>query len=279
MKSIIYIILLFVFSSTIFPQKDTSETVDKNKLLIIAGATSAAFIYGYAIQNTIWWKGTKSNFHVNFNQDWTYAHGSDKFGHFFFGTLITSTYSKLFQWSGMSKRKSLFYGALVSFSYQTFIEIRDGFSKDYGFSPGDFTANLLGALYPNLQELYPRLKSFNFKISYFPSERFKHGSNRYLIDDYESTYNWLSIKLSSILPSGYSNYIPKFVALALGHSVKKLNTSGVHHEFYISLDWDFTHVKTSNPILGLLLNFINKYHLPAPAVKIYPDVIWYGIKF
>ncbi len=255
------------------------DSINNTKLYIIAGASTAAFIYGYAVQNTIWWKGSKSKFHSNFKQDWEYALGSDKFGHFFFGISITRLYSHALMWSGMSEEKALYYSGIVALSYQTFIEIRDGFSKDYGFSWGDFAANLMGAIYPNLQYRYPYLKNFNFKLSFYPSERFKQGYNKYILDDYESTYNWLSINFRNFLPDKIRNYIPPFINIAIGHSVKKLNLQTRHHEFFLALDWDFSYIKTENHLLKFLKSLLGLYHLPSPAVQIYPDVIWYGIKF
>lgn len=281
MKNRIYISCL-VFTLLIvnsYSYSQAKDSVSYNKLAIIGGLTGAAFIYSYAIQNTIWWKGTKSNFHFNFNQDWKYAMGSDKYGHLFFGAAITNTYSNFFEWSGMEKKDALKYSAILAFSYQTFIEIRDGFSKDYGFSWGDLTANFFGALYPNLQLAYPFLQNINFKISYFPSERFKNGSNRYLIDDYESTYNWITVNLNYFTPREIKPYVPEFINIAIGHSVKQLNINSRHHEIYLSLDWSFKKLKSNNKLLNALISLLEMYHFPAPAIKIYPDVIWYGLKF
>lgn len=275
----LFILITMLAFNCVAKAQNEKDTLNKAKLYFLGGTTAAAFVYGYAIQNTIWWKGSKTEFHFNFNQDWNYALGADKFGHFFFGTAITKIYSNAFMWSGMNRKKSLLYSGLLAFSYQTFIEIRDGFSEGYGFSWGDFAANTLGALYPNLQYKYPALKNFNFKLSFFPSERFKNGSNRYILDDYESTYNWLSINFRNFLPNRIRKYIPKFIAFSIGHSVKKLDTPLSNHEFFLALDWDFSYLKTDSAILRFLKTITGLYHLPSPAVKIYPNVIWYGLKF
>ncbi len=256
-----------------------TDSLNNNRLLVIGGVTAGAFIYGYVIQNNIWWKGSKSKFHFNFQQDWKYALGSDKFGHFFFGTSLTKIYADAFQWAGMNRKKALFYSGILSWSYQTFIEIRDGFSKEYGFSWGDFSANTLGALFPNLQRRYPFLRNFNFKLSFYPSERFKNESNRYILDDYESAYNWLSINIKNMLPRRIGKFVPPFINIAIGHSVKRLLYSDRNHELFLALDWDISFIKTDNYLLKSLLTIIGLYHLPSPAVKIYPNVIWYGLKF
>lgn len=269
------LLLIFAFLSVSIKTQTDSSEINPTKLAIISTATVGGFIYAYAIQNDMWWKGEKSKFYSNGYQDWTYALGSDKFGHFYFGTIISKTYSDLFYWSGFSKRKSLFYGSLLSFSYQTFIEIRDGFSKNYGFSWGDFAANSLGSSLQLFRQEFEFLNYIDFKISYFPSERFKNNSNQYLIDDYESTYNWISVSPNKLI----DDRIPKFINFAVGHSVKNLGLDNVHHEIFLSFDWNFKSISTKSSFLKKLFEYFDFYHFPAPAVKIYPNFVWYGLKF
>ncbi len=277
----LFLIILFLCYRSTFAQKDsTLRKVNYSRLGFVGGVTAAAFVYGYGIQNTMWWKGTKSHFHTNWQQDWTYAMGSDKFGHFYFAHLVANVYSQLFEWCGINHKKSLLYGASFAFAYQTFIEIRDGFSRDYGFSWGDFTANVMGASLPLLKEKNKFLRDFEFKISYFPSERFRHNSNRYILDDYESTYDWVSYPLYKLMPNGIRDFVPKFLNIALGHSVKRLDIKSERtHEFFIALDWNLNELPGNGWFLKMLKRNLNFYHFPSPAIKIYPNVIWYGLKF
>ncbi len=273
-----------LFHGTLLAQESIEQTdtnkISTTKLAIIGGTTVAFFTYGYIIQNDIWWKGEKSDFHFNNSQDYKYALNADKLGHFYFAYLTTNIYSDLFQWAGIKKRKALLYGGLVAFTFQTFTEIRDGFSKGYGFSWGDLTANFLGAAYPSLQEYYPVLRPFNFKVSFYPSEKFKNGEHSSILDDYESTYHWLSIDVNGLLPQSAKEVFPDFINIAIGHSVKNLDGfGGGNHELYISLDWDFEALPGDAPFWKTLKRWLNFYHFPAPAVKVYPDVVWYGLKF
>jgi len=257
-----------------------SLKVSPAKLAIIGGTTAAFFSYGYLVQNNIWWKGEKSNFHFNNNQDFKYSLNSDKLGHFYFAYLATNIYSNLFQWSGFEEKKSLFYGGIVAFSFQTFTEIRDGFSKGYGFSWGDFSVNLFGAIFPSVQKYYPNLKAFNFKVSFYPSEKYKKGEHSHILDDYESTYHWLSIDINAFLTKSASSLFPDFINLALGHSVNNLNGSGGgNHELYLSFDWNFESLPGEGGVWKSVKRILNYYHFPAPAIKVYPNVVWYGLKF
>jgi len=274
------LILALFFSQYTYSQSVKSDSVITNRLYLLGGVSAAAFIYAYGIQNNMWWKGEKSGFHTNWNEDWNASLGADKIGHFYFGFTTATIYKHGFQWAGFSKSKSLIYSGLFTFTYQTFLEIRDGFSKDYGFSWGDFGANLLGSMYPVIQNNFPLLNNFNIKISYQASERFKNNSNRYILDDYESTYHWLSIDFNNLLPSSAAKYFPDFLNLTIGHSVNGLNNSGNrNHEFYIGLDWDIEALPGSSPVLLFLKELINLYHLPAPTIKVYPNIVWYGLKF
>ena len=276
----IFVVLLFI--SVLQPQDNhqtESAKINYYKLSLISGVTVGGFIYGQAFQKKLWWKGEKSPFHFNWQEDWTYALGADKFGHFYFPMLVTTIYADAFDWSGIEEEQSLLYGGLTALTYQTFTEIKDGFSKQWGFSWGDFSANVFGAAYPLLQYTYPQLKNFNLKISFFPSDRFKNGSNKVIFDDYESTYHWLSISVVNYLPENLRKYYPSFLNLAVGHSVKGFDTNSRHHEIYLALDLNTDELPGNSSFLKFIKKYLNFYYLPMPAVKIYPDVIWYGLKF
>ncbi len=279
MKIIIFSLFFFYFQ-IVHAQTLTKDSVNTKKLLLVSGISAGTFVYAYGIQNNMWWKGKPAKFHTNWQQDWTYALGSDKIGHFFFGNLVSTIYKNSFKWIGFSSKHSYLYAGLFTFAYQTFLEIRDGFSKQYGFSWGDFAANSLGSMYLYMQYNYPPLKNFNLKISYFPSARFRNGSNAYITDDYESTYHWLSINIKKLLPNKWGKYFPNFINIALGHGVKGLdNLKFGKHEIFVAVDWNLQAIKTKSKLLKSLLEILNKYHFPSPAIKIYPNIIWYGLKF
>lgn len=276
----IFLAIILFLSISVYPQVEKKDSINYTKLYVMSGVTAATFIYAYGLQNDMWWKGRKSDFHFNWQQDWNASLGADKVGHLFFGYTVADIYNHAFQYVGYSKRESVLYSGILAFTYQTFLEIRDGFSSDYGFSWGDFSANLIGSTYPILQNEYPTLRNFNFKISYQSSERFKNNSNKYIMDDYESTYHWLTIDFDQFLPENIEKLFPDFVNIALGHSVNGLNNLGTaKHEFFIGLDWDIEGLPGNSPLLSFIKNTLNLYHLPAPTIKIYPNIVWYGLKF
>jgi uncharacterized protein YfiM (DUF2279 family) len=279
-----FILFLIIFSCvSVFGQSEeppAEQKIDYLKLSAIGGITFGGLIYGHILQSQVFWNDKKTSFHFNWRDDWTYALGSDKYGHFYFPYLVTNIYTQALEWSGIEKERSIIYSASFAFAYQTYVEIFDGITEDLGFSWGDFAANTLGAAYPYLQYKIKPLENFGFKISYEKSERFKQGSHRHIIDDYESTYNWLSINVYNFLPDNIKNYYPSFINFAIGHSVKNLNsTSGGNHEIFIGLDWNLEALPGDFWLLKLLKKNLNYYHFPAPSIKIYPGVVWYGLKF
>ena len=273
------LITLHFICSPIFAQDNADSTgIRKDRILIIGGVSAAALAVSYGLQDNIWWKGEKSSFHFNWNQDWKASLGSDKFGHLYFAYLTANIYSQAFGWAGLNERDRRFYGGLSAMVHQTFTEVRDGFSRQYGFSFGDYAFNLLGAAMPLLQHEIPMLSALRFKISYYPSERFRNGSNNSIIDDYESTYDWISVDINSLLPDKIAECFPDLIDLTVGHSVKNLDINP-KHELYIGLDWDLEALPGSSPLLKFLKRNLNLYHFPSPVIKVYPNVVWYGLKF
>ncbi len=253
--------------------------VNPTKLAIVGGITVAGFVAGYALQDNLWWKGAGGAFHFDWDHDWRYALGADKLGHFYFPYAVTTIYAQAFRWCGMDTVGSLWWAGGLALAHQTFVEVRDGFSRQWGFSWGDVTANTLGAALPVAAGYVPALQAVRVKLSYDPSEKFRAGGYRAIIDDYESTYHWASVGLRDLVPAAWRGDVPAWLAIAVGHSVKGLDLAGAgHHEIYLALDWNLEGLPGDGWFWNLLKKNLNLYHLPSPAVRILPGVVWYGLK-
>ena len=242
--------------------------------------TAGAFIYAHALQNEVWWKGEQSAFHVEWEHDWRYALGADKLGHAWFPYAMTHLYSELFRWSRVDSTTAVWSAAALALSYQTYIEVRDGFSKQWGFSVGDMAANTLGAALPIVQHYVPKARLVDFKISFFPSERFRQGSHGAIIDDYESSFHWLTFHLVDVLPTAWQQSYPAFIDIAIGHGVSGLDDAGGGtHELYLALDWNLDRLGGDWWGFNALRHLLRHYHLPSPAVRLYPGPLQIGFRF
>lgn len=256
------------------------DDVSHWKLGLITGGTTAGFVVGHVMLHDLWWKGERVPFHTNWQQDWEYALGADKAGHAFFPYAVSRTYAGLFRWSGLDSGTAIWAGSGVAYAYQTYIEIRDGFSRDYGFSWGDVAANTIGAALPVMQHYVPDLRPLTLQVSFSPSQAFHDGAYGAIIDDYTSTTHWLAVNVHDLLPTSAQDWYPAWLGLAVGHSVEGLDGRGAgRHVWYVSLDWDLARIQGVPTWLREVLDVLHAYHLPAPAVRLAPDVAWFGLKF
>lgn len=277
-----------IISQNLYIENDSIDSVEIStlKTSILLGGTIGTFAITQVFQYEDYW-GNRTPFHI---MDWKTEYNdallADKLGHFTFTYGLTKIYANGFEWAGFDKKSSLLYSSLVAFAYQTYVEVQDGHSTGQpylGFSRGDFIANSIGALYPHLQSEFETLNKFNFKISFNKSANYEKIGYQNLTMDYESTYHWLTIDIYNLLDNNLQDYWSKYLNVAIGHSVNNIDRFGTgNHEVYLSLDWNLEPLRDlydkDNHFLNSILTFISLYKLPAPAVKIYPNVVWYGLR-
>ncbi len=131
----------------------------------------------------------------------------DKCGHAF-----TSYYEgvigiEMMKWAGLPRKKAIWIGGLMGTFLQTPIEILDGFSAEWGASPGDLIANTTGSALCISQALLWDEQRIWMKFSYAPSDYAQYRPNALgstfpekLIKDYNAQTYWLSVNLHSFLP-------------------------------------------------------------------------------
>jgi hypothetical protein len=165
---------------------------------------------------------------------------------------------------------------------------------DWGFSPTDFASDVLGAFFPVAQEYWEPLRAINLKFSYLPSADLTHGTWKHgifvkkdtFIDDYQGQMFWLTINVNHYLPKDYKKYWPDWLQLAFGYGLSRWDgdeEASLRHvtdkELWISLDYDIEKLPGDGELLRLLKKLFNQFHLPAPAIRLTPGPIWYGLFF
>ncbi len=258
--------------------------VNPVKMTILSVVGAGVFTGFHIYYANTWWKDQRDYF--KFAADGYYARNMDKASHIYTANVFTVATSAAYEWAGVAPNKALLYGALTSFAYETYIEINDGFAPNWGFDWGDMGANVFGAVYPFLQNMLNPLQHVNFKWSVHPDWLQKKATNQSdLLDDYTNMTFWLSVNPMIVLPKSVTKakLYPNFLAFALGMSIQNAShvtgSTKAEVEWFLSLDWDVNQLPGKSDFMKKLKKILNFYHFPAPAVRISPSGIWYGLYF
>lgn len=278
------LLAFFLVSSLNSYSQDTIQ--DKNKrlrpTLAVAGTAYAGGMTGLYF---LWYKDyPQTSFHtLNDNSAWLQA---DKMGHSLSAYHLSKSSHSVFKWAGMREKKALWLGGIAGLGFLTSVEILDGFSSNWGFSLGDFTANVAGTTLFVGQGLLWGEQRVSLKFSYYPSEYAKYneavlGQNfqEQLIKDYNAQTFWLSFNLASFLKE--DTKVPKWLNIAVGYGAKGLlntysndlsNTQGIPNfnrtrQFYLSLDVDLSKIRTKSEFLNVLLDVASIIKFPFPALE------------
>jgi len=271
-------------ASSLPDSANTHQGIYPGRLAIVGGLTAATMVGIHLYQSNGWWKDNRAPFH--FQEDLEYGMWVDKLGHFYGTAAGAFIFRKSFEWTNMSAEQSLWFGSAGAFLFQTFVEVQDGFSA-WGFDRVDFAMNLGGALYPVGQYYWPPLRDFNMKFSYHPSDLINQpggvgfqGQKHIVFDDYEGQTIWMSVYVNNLLPKSVEPVWPDWLALAVGYGVRDVATPNPYSIVMLSLDYDLTKIiPQDSGFLRVLSETLNFIHLPAPAVRISPNAVWYGLYF
>ncbi len=277
MKRIVKIHVLLLLFNLSFA--NDSSKVNPYRLGLVFGATAGVITVAHLQQYNSWWKGELTSFH--FKDDLDQVLGADKLGHAYFSFVLSDFFGRSLHWAGVERSSAFIWSGVCALLFQTYVEIEDGFRPKLGFSTSDELSNFIGAFIPYAREKFQWMNLINFKISLFPSEKFKSGAHRFIVDDYESLYFWLSFDLSGILKSKILK--PWFIDLfdvSIGYSVKKIdwNRSG-EREIFLAIDYDLTKLPIKIWLFKQIFYLLNYYHLPAPTLRVAPRLKFYWIKF
>lgn len=278
------VLAIFLFSSINSYSQDTIQARNRRLIptLAIAGTAYAAGLTGLYF---LWYKDyPQSSFHtLNDNKAWLQV---DKMGHGLSAYHLSKSSYSIFKWAGMPDKKALWLGGIAGVGFLTSVEILDGFSSNWGFSMGDFAANIGGTSLFVGQGLLWDEQRISLKFSYFPSKYAQYnpsvlGSNlpERIIKDYNAETFWVSVNMASFLKQ--ETKIPKWLNIAFGFGAKgMLNTYSNSvstdlpvppfertRQYYLSLDVDLSRIKTNSEFLKLLLDVASVIKIPFPALE------------
>ena len=291
---VVGILLTTSFNRFVFAQNDSSsfftnsQYLNSHRLFSVATTEALTFTGIMTGLNQLWYKSyPKSSFHFfNDNKEWLQM---DKFGHATTAFHMGYIGLNLMKWSGVPDKKSWWYGGTLGFLFLTSVEAFDGFSSEWGASPGDLIANASGTTFLLMQYyLWDELR-LSLKFSAHPSNYAQYrpeilGStfSERMLKDYNGQTYWISANIRSFLHAG--SKFPSWLNLAIGYSGEEMlkgntshyviigpdNTStyfNSYRQYFISFDIDLHHIIRKPGIMKSLLGTFAVIKIPAPAIE------------
>ncbi|MCC5915938.1 MAG: DUF2279 domain-containing protein, partial [Cryomorphaceae bacterium] len=263
---------------------DSSE-INGTRLAIVTSTIGTFYIGGMYYLSEVWYRDHQRvpfTFY-NDNAGWKQM---DKWAHGYVAYHQSRAGYHALRWSGVSKKKALWYGGTLGFFLQLPIEIFDGIYEGYGFSWGDVWANTAGSVLFMTQEHFFDEQPIKFKFSFAPSEYAPMrpralGENvvENLFMDYNAQSYWLSINVNRIWRN---EAIPDWLSIAFGYGAGGMlgefeNPRFIYgqpapeltryRQFFISPDIDFAALPIKSRWLKGFLEGLNLLKMPAPAVE------------
>jgi hypothetical protein len=278
---------IIVLTSVSVAQTPSDTGLINHKLLKgIIAVESIATVTSLTGLSVLWYADyPHTSFHfINDNSEWLQM---DKAGHLTTAYFITKTSYDLLRWPGVERRKAVWYGGATSFAYLAFVELMDGFSADWGFSPGDLAANTIGSAAFIGQQLIWNEQRFSLKWSYHGTSYPQYRPNvlgrnfpEKMLKDYNGQTYWLSTNIHSFL--NVDSHFPKWLNVAFGYSAEGMlgaysNPSEIDgktlpsferiRQYFFSLDLDMTRIKTRSKALNAIFNFVGVLKFPFPSIE------------
>ena len=285
----IFVLIFWIAPSVAKFQESNLETeppkVKKNVLYKAIAYTSAYYAGSLYLLSETWYKDKKLiPFHF-YNDNKGYLQ-VDKLGHIYGAYIYSySGYHYLLN-TGLTRKEALYFGATLGLILQAPIEIMDGTHEGYGFSWGDMAANTLGSALVFGQEILFNEQVIKYKFSYSQSS-YSENANGYLgktawdrlLNDYNGHTYWLSMPINRLV---YDKIIPSWLNIAVGYGANgmygEFNNiayyNGVdipetkrYRQYFLSLDIDWTRIKTDSKFLQNVFKAMTFIKLPFPAIE------------
>jgi uncharacterized protein YfiM (DUF2279 family) len=266
----------------------------KKRIRLLAAGNIIAYAGSMTALYQIWYKDyPQTNFHFfNDNREWQQV---DKVGHAYSAYVASRASMEMWRWAGLKRNQRIWIGGMSGAFYQTVIETLDGFSAEWGWSWGDFAANVFGSGMLVSQELLWDEQRISFKFSTtkrnYPAGELRTRANELfgksfaerMFKDYNAQTLWLSANLKSFFKK---SDLPSWLNVAVGYGADgmyagEVNTwvdkTGIPHDrrditryrqFYLSPDIDLTRIKTKSKPLKIALFILNSFKIPAPALEL-----------
>lgn len=290
----------YSFSATQYPY-------NKKRVALVTAGNIAGYGGAMAVLYKSWYSHyPQTNFHkFDDNREWKQI---DKFGHAYSAYIESYGSMEMWRWAGLTRKKRIWIGGMSGAAYQTLIEVLDGFSAQWGWSWGDFAANMVGSGLLVSQELGWDEQRIRYKFSFHRKDYgnpqlnqrakviYGNTTMERMLKDYNGQSYWLSANLKSFWPQ--SN-LPAWLNIAGGYGAEGMFGARVniwnddngnitldrrdikrYRQFYIAPDIDFSKIRTKSKIVKLTLGVLNAFKFPAPSLELSNNKLrWNWIHF
>ncbi len=294
------------YSRTMLPWWEPAPNFHLKRFLGLTGVGFAAYATLSAGLWKIWYSQYPLNSFHFFNdaKEWLQV---DKAGHLYSAYNSSRTTFYALRWTGLNRKKAAWTAIGTGLGFLTTIEIMDGFSEKWGFSPADMGANLLGSALFLSQELAWKEQRILVKVSSShppystaplyaengqgisslqrrAAQLYGTGFFERLFKDYNAQTNWLSFNLASFTGDNRPDWLPPWLNLALGYGADNMfggfdnrwTEEGEvfqtdltrYRQYYLSFDIDFTRLPGHDkPWIRGLYQLLNLFKMPSPTLE------------
>ena len=203
----------------------------RNALIIGTGAT---LVTAYGLSK--WWQSGFGGGFKTTNEGWfgrnTESGGADKLGHMYFNYGTVRLLTPLFEAAGNSRDASVSLAAWTSVGIFAGVEVADGFSRRWKFSPQDAVMNVAGTVLGVVLETHPELDEiFDFRVAYRPSR----GSGFNPFGDYSGQKYLLVVKADGFAPLR-RNRLLRYLEVGVGYGARGFDPGGERRrDIYVGL--------------------------------------------
>ena len=237
-----------------------------------------------------WYSDYEKSSFQTFN-DWNEWQQMDKIGHFYSAYHINEQTTKLWEWAGTERKKSILIGGISSLVFLNTIELLDAYSAKWGFSGSDVVANFMGTGFYIGQALAWKEQRIRLKFSYHPknyrelndraNQLFGNGAIERALKNYNGQTYWASINLKSFFPS---SKLPNWLCLSIGYGADNMlggfknewtslsgtaiNRSDLQRsrKYLLSADLDLSKLKPKSKVVKTIFSLFNTIKIPAPTI-------------
>jgi len=250
-----WILALIIFFRSNRTQANEPDTTHINWLRLAGTSTLVVGVSAYAVNHELeTWGRTRGKFH--FKDDWNgdYLAQSDEASHLLYAYKMTQLAYMLARFCGFSKRVSLYAGSSIAFLWMFSVEYPiDAYNPKQGFGFSDLAFNIAGVASAFFREKYPKLKSFDFKLT-FKDNPFKRKSIiAQSINEYDNVIYWLTY-------TPHKKEIP--LNLGLGYSTYRTSWKNPHREFYFTIGTSFSDLWNFISKPKMLTDFLGLWEFP-----------------